>query len=64
MTDRFSNTELKPCHCGYGGALAGMQHGGFFSLGCPECDRIVEAFTLDGLAENWNKPALATQGAE
>lgn len=51
MTD-----QLKPCHCGYDGALAGMRHGGFLSLNCPECQRTVEAFTLDGLADNWNKP--------
>lgn len=52
MTD-----QLKPCHCCYKGELAGMRHGGFLSLTCPECQRTVEAFTLEGLAENWNKPA-------
>lgn len=54
--------ELKPCHCGYEGALAGMQHQGiFYSLSCPKCQRSVEAFTLEGLAEAWNKPAEAQQ---
>lgn len=49
---------LKHCHCGYEGALAGMQHQGvFLSLTCPECQRTVLAFTLAGLAEIWNKPA-------
>lgn len=48
--------ELKPCPCGYDGKLAGMRHGGFLSLGCPECKRIVEAFTPEGLIEAWNKP--------
>lgn len=53
--------QLKPCHCGYEGALAGMQHQGvFLSLTCPECYRSVEAFTLEGLAEAWNKPAIGT----
>ena len=53
------STVLKPCHCGYKGALAGTQHQGvFLSLSCPECQRTVEAFTLEGLAENWNKPAV------
>lgn len=51
-------SELKPCHCGYEGSLAGMQHQGvFLSLMCPECRRSVEAFTLEGLAEAWNKSA-------
>lgn len=56
---------LKPCPCGYIGALSGMQHQGvFYSLTCPECHRSVEAFTLEGLAENWNKPAAPKQVAE
>lgn len=65
----MSNT-LKACHCGYNGALAGMQHQRiFYSLTCPDCHRSVEAFTLEGLAEAWNKPAdanaeqLETEGA-
>lgn len=59
MTD-----TLKPCHCGYDGALVGMRHGGFLSLGCPKCKRVVEAFTMEGLAESWNKPAQTQQGAQ
>ncbi|MGP3789462.1 hypothetical protein [Pseudomonas sp. B392_1p] len=52
------STVLQPCHCGYSGALEGVRHReGFLSLSCPECQRTVEAFTLAGLAENWNKPA-------
>lgn len=59
------STALKPCHCGHKGALAGMQHQGiFYSLTCPECERSVEAFTLEGLADNWNKPAQGQQGAQ
>lgn len=59
------STVLNPCHCGYTGALAGTQHQGvFYSLTCPECHRSVEAFTLEGLAENWNKPAEPKQVAE
>lgn len=51
-------TTLNPCHCGYRGTLAGMRHqSGFLSLTCPECSRSVEAFTLEGLAEAWNRPA-------
>ncbi|MCQ2034439.1 hypothetical protein [Stutzerimonas kunmingensis] len=56
---------LKPCPCGYIGALSGMQHQGvFYSLTCPECHRSVEALTLEGLVENWNKPAEPVQVAE
>ena len=51
--------ELKPCHCGYDGALAGMRHSGYLSLACPKCNRTVEAFTVLGLAESWNKPKEA-----
>ena len=48
--------QLKPCHCGYDGALAGIHHKeGFLSLSCPECRRSVDAFTLDGLVVAWNK---------
>lgn len=55
------STVLNPCHCGYTGALAGMQHQGvFYSLSCPECRRTAKAFTLDGLAEAWNRPADST----
>lgn len=50
-------TELLPCPCGYAGALAGMNHGTHLSLSCPECKREVEAFTMGGLVEAWNKPA-------
>lgn len=48
--------KLKPCHCGYKGGLAGYELGGFLSMTCPECYRTVEPFTMEGLAENWNKP--------
>lgn len=59
------STVLNACHCGYTGALSGMQHQSvFYSLTCPECHRSVEAFTLEGLAENWNKPAEPKQVAE
>lgn len=49
--------NLKPCHCGYQGALSGTDHGVYFSLHCPQCKREVTAFTMSGLAEHWNKPA-------
>ena len=59
------STVLNPCHCGHTGALVGMQHQGvFYSLTCPECSRSVEAFTLQGLAESWNKPAEPMPVAE
>ena len=47
---------LKPCHCGYDGALMGIRHAGFLSVSCPKCRRNVEAFTERGLADEWNKP--------
>lgn len=51
------STVLKPCHCGYSGALMGIRHKqGHLSLTCPECRRTAEAFMLEGLAEAWNKP--------
>jgi len=51
--------EVKPCHCGYSGALAGIDHqaGCYLSLACPECNREVTAFTMGGLVDAWNKPA-------
>ena len=53
---------INSCHCGYRGELAGMNHQGvYLSLSCPECNRSVEAFTMDGLIENWNKPAEPEQ---
>lgn len=58
MTDK-----LKPCHCGYEGALAGTDHGPFLSLICPECRRSVDAFTLPGLADAWNKPPNEVQSS-
>lgn len=49
--------KLLPCHCGYQGALSGIDHQGIYlSLACPECEREVTAFTVDGLIEAWNKP--------
>lgn len=56
--------QLKPCHCGHDGSLVGMQHQGYLSLTCPECQRSVEAFTMGGLAQAWNKPAAPTQPAK
>lgn len=59
------SSNLKPCHCGYRGSLAGIRHKeGFLSLSCPECRRTVEAFTVEGLAEAWNKPAPEQQGEQ
>ena len=52
------STVLKPCHCGHTGALMGVRHKeGYLSLTCPKCRRTVKAFTSEGLAEIWNKPA-------
>lgn len=48
--------KLQPCHCGYEGALMGTDHGQFLSLMCPECRRSVNAFTMPGLVDAWNKP--------
>lgn len=58
--------QLKPCHCSYEGALAGINHQGvYFSLSCPECRRSVQAFTMEGLIEAWNKPMeCEKQGAQ
>lgn len=57
------SNELLPCHCGYQGALAGIDHqaGCYLSLACPECNREVTAFTMGGLVESWNKPAETTK---
>lgn len=55
------STTIKPCHCGYHGALAGTDHQGvYLSLACPKCKREVTAFTMNGLVEAWNKPAPAS----
>ena len=54
--------QLKPCRCGHAGSLVGIRHQGYLSLSCPECRRSVEAFTEEGLAEAWNKPAAAQEG--
>ena len=55
-------TTLNPCHCGHDGELMGMRHpGGYLSLICPECNRFVEAFTHEGLIEEWNKSAEQEQ---
>lgn len=48
------STTLKPCHCGYSGALAGTDNGVYLVMSCPECSREATAFTFDGLVENWN----------
>lgn len=53
--------KLLPCRCGYEGALAGIDHGAFYSLSCPQCRKTVQAFTIQGLGEAWNK---AQQGKE
>lgn len=59
------SAQLNKCHCGHDGALTGTNHQGvYFSLQCPECNREVTAFTMDGLIENWNKPKPATPGAD
>lgn len=58
-------SSLNECLCGYRGSLAGIRHKeGFLSLSCPECRRTVEAFTVEGLADNWNKPAPEQQGEQ
>ncbi len=34
---------LKPCKCGYDGALAGIRHKeGYLSLHCPKCNLLSE----------------------
>lgn len=54
------SNKIKPCHCGYEGALMGTQHKeGYLSLICPECRRTVKAFTPQGLTDMWNaKPEV------
>ena len=38
------------------------QHGGvYYSLTCGECNRSVTAFTLQGLVDQWNRPAKEQQ---
>lgn len=55
--------ELKPCKCGYDGELAGIRHKeGLLTLHCPECLHSVEAFTVGGLAERWNKSLTDKEG--
>ncbi|WP_435607675.1 hypothetical protein [Pseudomonas knackmussii] len=55
--------DLKPCKCGYSGALAGMRHKeGFLTLHCPECLHNVEAFTINVLAERWNESVAKKEG--
>ncbi|WP_374979043.1 hypothetical protein PSGK_19055 [Pseudomonas solani] len=50
--------KIKPCHCGYEGELMGMRHaGGFLSLTCPQCNRMVEGLHMEGLMAEWQKPA-------
>lgn len=49
--------KLLPCHCGHEGELAGIDHGAYLSLSCPECKRETTAFTMGGLVESWNKPS-------
>lgn len=51
------SATIKPCHCGYEGALAGVNNGLYLVLSCPQCRREVTAFTGAGLIEAWNKPA-------
>lgn len=56
MSHLARSKRLLPCHCGHKGELAGIDHGVYFTLNCPECKREVTAFTMEGLVENWNKP--------
>lgn len=57
--------ELKPCKCGYSGALAGMRHKeGFLTVHCPECLHCAEAFTVEGLYEQWNSSVTEPEGKE
>lgn len=58
------SATIKPCHCGYQGALQGMNHQGvYLALACPECKREVTAFTMTGLVEAWNKPSPDSQAS-
>lgn len=58
---KMNSQVLKPCKCGYSGALMGMRDKGFLSLFCPECKTTVEAFTVEGLATAWNEKAVAEE---
>lgn len=56
---------LKPCKCGYDGALAGIRHKeGYLSLHCPKCNHSVQAFTGEGLVDAWNKSVSKEVGHE
>ena len=43
------STTLKLCPCGYSYILAGMREHGLLSLICPQCNRSVQALTIEGL---------------
>ena len=45
---------IKPCHCGHDGGIDVVKDIAFKAT-CPKCERNVSAFTLEGLAEAWNK---------
>lgn len=47
--------KILPCKCGHQGELLGQGHDYFLSLTCPICHEAVEAFTLPGLVEAWNR---------
>lgn len=54
----MTNNQIKPCHCGYQGELHGGHFCGCLTLTCPGCAREVQAFTVAGLIDAWNKPPI------
>jgi phage FluMu protein Com len=56
--------KIKPCKCGHSGELLGTSNGSWLGLTCPACNHSVEAFTLEGLVEAWQKSAEQESGKE
>lgn len=53
--------KIKPCKCGYSGALLGINNGSWLSLTCPTCNHSVNAFTAEGLVSAWQQSAAIGQ---
>lgn len=57
----MTNNQIKPCHCGYQGELHGGHFCGCLTLTCPGCAREVQAFTVAGLIDAWNKRPVSDE---
>ena len=51
----MSGEKISPCKCGHFGDLLGTNNGAWLCLTCPACNHSVEAFTIEGLVEAWQK---------